>query len=79
MLKEHYTGHVWCRVIINGVEKDVCPGSIENKPGIVQFKPVLKVRNWNLWVNFWSYWGSAVVNYKRLNDVKRLKEKKTHS
>jgi hypothetical protein len=75
LIKEHYSGHVWCRVNFDGVEKDVCPGSIKNKPGVIHFKPISKVKEWNAWIGFWSYWGSFVVNYKRFKEFKRLKEK----
>lgn len=69
IVKEHISGHVWCRVHYNGIEKDVCPGNINNRFGEVHFKPVSKIKNWNVFVCFFSYWGSAIVNFKRLKEI----------
>lgn len=73
LIKEHYSGHVWCRVRIDGVEKDVCPGNLDNKPGTIHFRPISEVKEWNSWISFWSYLGSAIINLKRLKEFIRLK------
>jgi hypothetical protein len=70
-IKEHESGHVWCKVIIDGIEKDVCPGNINNKPGKIHFTPLSPVKKWNSFIGFWSYWGSAFVNYRRLKSIKK--------
>lgn len=72
IVKEHISGHVWCRVRYGGMEKDVCPGNIDNRFGKIHFKTVSKVRTWNIFVCFLSYWGSAVVNYKRIREIQKL-------
>jgi hypothetical protein len=72
VLKEHISGHAWCKVRYGGKEGDVCPGNIDNRFGKLHFKPRSKIRKWNVFVCFFSYWGSAVVNYKRFAEIKRL-------
>lgn len=62
---EHISGHVWCRVRFEGEERDVCPGNPDNRFGTVHFTPLSKVKNWNRWICFWAYWGSAWVNAGR--------------
>lgn len=59
------SGHAWCRVRIGDEEKDVCPGSPDNKPGKVHFKTLSKVYNFRGPIVFFSYLGSAAVNRKR--------------
>ncbi len=73
-LAPHLSGHVWCRVTMNGSEKDVCPGHPDNRPGVIHFKPVSSVRNWNPVIAFFSYLGSAMVNARRLKALERLKQ-----
>lgn len=67
----HISGHVWCRVRYGSREGDVCPGNPDNRFGKVHFVPVSVIRNWNGWVCFWAYWGSAWVNAKRRRKLKR--------
>ncbi len=67
--KEHVSGHVWCRVRYDGAERDVCPGNINNRFGKVHFRPLSKIRRWNIFVCFFSYWGSIIVNYKRIKEI----------
>jgi hypothetical protein len=71
IVKEHISGHVWCKVRYEGKEGDVCPGNINNRFEKVHFKLISKIRTWNVLVCFFSYWGSAVVNYKRFTEIKR--------
>ncbi len=37
--------HAWLKVTINGEEKDVCPGDINNFPGYTNFDVLSKVKN----------------------------------
>lgn len=74
-IREHVSGHAWCRVSIDGVEKDVCPGYKDNEPGIIHFKPLSKVKEWGPIIDFFSYWGSAMVNAARLKKINRLKKR----
>ena len=74
-IPEHVSGHVLCRVTLDGIEKDICPGNPDNRPGFIHFKPLSKVVDWNSFIAFWSYWGSALVNARRLKRFEHLKEK----
>ncbi len=69
------SGHVWCRVKIDGAEKDVCPGSKDNVPGIIPFTPLGKVYNWNRGIEVLTYYGSALVNAHRGKKYGAIKEK----
>ena len=64
-MKNLISGHVWCRVTIDGVEKDVCPGSKDGLPGVIPFRPLGRVRGWNPLIDFFSFYGSALVNARR--------------
>jgi hypothetical protein len=44
LTKEHVVGHVWLKVKIDGKELDVCPGSVTNLPGVVNFTVLSEVR-----------------------------------
>lgn len=72
-VREHISGHVWCRVNINGVVKDVCPGNPNNRPGITHFSPITQVKRWNFFISFWSYWGSVFINFKRYREIQAQK------
>lgn len=37
-------GHTWLKVTIDGETRDVCAGRIENRPGVVRFRPLTPVR-----------------------------------
>ncbi len=78
-IPEHVSGHMWCRVTIDGDEKDVCPGYKDNRPGVIHFQPLSPVKKWNRAIAFFSYWGSAMVNAQRLRKInmkkKKIKEK----
>jgi hypothetical protein len=69
------SGHVWCKVRINDEEKDVCPGGINNKPGIIHFTPLSEVKIWNRLISFCAYFGSAYVNHKRLNEIRKIQQR----
>lgn len=68
------SGHVWCRVKVGGEERDVCPGSPANKPGVIHFEPLSKVKDYKGLVTVFGYLGSAALNRKR---GKRFLEQKT--
>lgn len=72
-VEAHESGHVWCRVAIDGTEKDVCPGHSENRPGKLHFVPVSAIRDWNSLTAFGSYFGSAYVNRKRYRKIMESK------
>lgn len=55
-------GHVWLRVRINGEEKDVCPGNINNEPGVIHFKINGKVTNYSGIIKILGHIGSAYMN-----------------
>lgn len=78
LVKSHYSGHVWCRVKIDKVEKDVCPGNANNTPGLNHFIPISKVMEWNSWISFWSYFGSALVNWIRIRRIKKEMDKNNY-
>lgn len=58
----HCLGHVWLRVTLDGIEKDVCPGDVDNVPGIVHFKSVTRVREWGPMIFLLTYLGVPVFN-----------------
>ena len=59
------SGHVWCRVTIDGCGKDVCPGADGNIPGVIHFEPLTKVRRFRGPIVLFGYLGSAYINHKR--------------
>lgn len=72
-LGERIIGHIWLKVTINGTEKDVCPGNIENTPGVVHFTPVSEVSDFGDVTQVISFIGSAWVNAERYLDIQRMK------
>ena len=67
--------HVWCRVTIDGIEKDVCPGSKANVPGVIHFRPLSKVLEWNKRIEFLTYYGAALFNFHRGKKYGKIKKK----
>jgi hypothetical protein len=65
------SGHVWCRVTLDGEEKDVCPGDEKNVPGRIHFTLLSPVRDWNIPVCVFSYLGSAALNWKRYREFRQ--------
>lgn len=55
-------GHVWLRVKIANEEKDVCPGNINNEPGIIHFIVIGKVTNYSGIMKVLGNLGSALMN-----------------
>ncbi len=74
-INDFVSGHVWCRVMLDGVEKDVCPGNMNNTPGVLHFKPIGKVHNWNKCIEFFTYYGSALVNRHRGKKYEKVRVK----
>lgn len=64
--KNKVCGHTWCRVSIDGVQKDVCTCNADNRPGSVDFSPVSKVGRYRGLVVAAGYLGSIPVCIKRL-------------
>ena len=77
-LPQTVSGHVWCRVFCDGQEGDVCPGNPNNRFGSIHFKPLAPVKNWNAFVCFFSYWGSAALNHARFCKIQEQKGKVTN-
>ncbi len=75
MLPALVSGHVWCRVRVDGQEKDVCPGNQTNRPGVLHFKPMTKVKNFSGPIVGFSYLGSAVINHHRGKKFMEQKKK----
>lgn len=73
-IRPFVSGHMWCRVTVDGEEKDVCPGHPANSPGVIHFKPISPVREWGPVIAWFSYHGSAAINKQRLKKFEKLKE-----
>ncbi len=59
------SGHAWQRVRIGDEERDVCPGSVNNTPGVTHFEVLARVRNWYLWLRPFTHVGSSIENIRR--------------
>lgn len=59
------SGHVWLRVKIGDEERDVCPGSTENAPGVTQFEVVSQVRPLTPLLRPFTHLGSVIENIRR--------------
>ncbi len=55
-------GHSWLKVRIETDELDVCPGSVDNKPGVVNFKIISTVRTLHPFLQPFTHLGSVIVN-----------------
>ncbi len=62
---EIVSGHTWLRVKINGDERDVCPGRVENVPGKIHFVVFGKVQTLTPGFAVVSHFASAIVNVLR--------------
>jgi hypothetical protein len=58
-------GHAWLRVRIGDEERDVCPGSVNNTPGVTHFEICSKVRTWQPWMRPLTHLGSSIENIRR--------------
>jgi transglutaminase-like putative cysteine protease len=58
------SGHAWLRVKI-GDERDVCPGSVNNTPGVTHFEVLSTVLPWQPWIRPFTHLGSSIENIRR--------------
>jgi hypothetical protein len=58
-------GHTWLRIRIGDEELDVCPGSVNNRPGATQFEILSKVRTYEPWIRWLMYVPSSLTNIIR--------------
>ena len=72
------SGHAWLRVKIGGEERDVCPGSVNNTPGVTQFAVLSTVLPWQPWLRPFTHVGSSIENMRR-DIVARYSLKQTDS
>ncbi|HOV13713.1 MAG TPA: hypothetical protein PK771_05470 [Spirochaetota bacterium] len=66
---ESISGHAWLQVTINETTKDVAIGSIENKPGVIDFEVLDKVTKYEGAMKFLGHIASVVVNVYRDNEA----------
>ena len=59
------SGHAWLKVKIAGEERDMCPGSLTNTPGVIHFQVLSKVHNWYPWLRPFTHLGSSLANIQR--------------
>jgi hypothetical protein len=71
------SGHSWLRVSIGGEERDVCPGSVTNTPGVTDFRVLSKVRTLYPWLRPWTHLGSSIENIRRDTVTRRAVETTT--
>jgi len=64
------SGHVWLRVRVDDEERDVCPGNITNRPGVVNFEVVSPVRELRSWMRPFTHLGSVAVNLRRDHEAR---------
>lgn len=55
-------GHVWLIVTIDGESRPVCPGDPRNRPGVVHFETLSKVRRWGPGILALTYLGAPIAN-----------------
>lgn len=59
------SGHAWLRVRIGDEERDVCPGSVSNRPGVTHFEILSQVRTWHSWLRPFTHLESSIENIGR--------------
>ena len=59
------SGHAWLRVRVGDEERDVCPGSVNNTPGVTNFEVHSSVLNWYPWLRPFTHVGSSIENIRR--------------
>ena len=59
------TAHAWLRVRIADEELDVCPGSVNNRPGVTHFEVLSEVRTWHSWLRPFTHLESSIENIGR--------------
>jgi len=63
--------HTWLRVKIGDEEFDVCPGSVNNRPGVTHFEILSKVRTYEPWIRWLMYVPSSITNIRRDRRARR--------
>lgn len=58
-------GHTWLRVRSGDEELDVCPGSVNNRPGVTHFEILSKVQTYEPWIRWLMYVPSSITNIRR--------------
>ncbi|MGE5672911.1 MAG: transglutaminase-like domain-containing protein [Mycobacterium leprae] len=77
---ERVAGHVWLRVRVDGVEKDVCPGDKGNTPGTVHFAVLSPMCEYRGLARLGGQLGSIFVNTQTDNRaVRRLRHETPNS
>jgi hypothetical protein len=59
------SGHAWLKIKIGDEERDVCPGSVNNTPGMTNFEVLSKVLNWYPLLRPFTHVGSSIENIRR--------------
>ena len=59
------SAHTWVKVKIAGEERDVCPGSLSNTPGVTHFQVLSKIHTWYPWLRPFTHLGSSLANIRR--------------
>ncbi len=65
------SGHDWLRAKIGDEERDVCPGSINNTPGVTQFEVLSEVRTLTPFLQPFTHLGSVIENIRRDAEARR--------
>jgi hypothetical protein len=73
------TGHAWLRVRIGEEERDVCPGSVGNRPGVIAFAVLSPVHTWHPWLRPWTHLGSSLENMRRDRAARRQFKRTAHA
>jgi transglutaminase-like putative cysteine protease len=65
------SGHAWLRVRIGDEERDICSGSVNNKPGVTHFEIHSMVLTWQPWIRPFTHVGSSIENIRRVMVARR--------
>jgi hypothetical protein len=71
------SGHTWLRVRVGNEVKDVCPGSLNNRPGVIDFEIVSKVYRFGIPMVMLTYLGSVHYNIERDKAALKLEKNRT--
>ncbi|NLI55222.1 MAG: transglutaminase family protein [Clostridiales bacterium] len=74
-LRRLTSGHMWCRVRLDGATQDVCSCDPGNAPGKLHFRPKSKVRPLTPLIDRLTYRGSAGQNARRQSKVEAIRKK----
>ena len=59
---EYMMSHSWLKVQIENQELDVCPGNVNNRPGVVDFEILSPVRTLHAFLQPFTHLGSVIIN-----------------